>query len=673
MANPQLTVEISAKIDGLRDAFNKAVKEIKGLDANTKKSLSSIDNGFERLANDIDKSMSKAAASTSKASSTITKNLATAANATAKAGQGISVGSNQAANSLQNLGRVAQDAPFGFIGIQNNLNPLLESFQRLRAESGSNSAAFKALGQSLIGPAGLGLALSLVSSGVLLYQQYQQRANKTAENAKKVTEDYIATLETLRGVNLRGTENAQKELTDLRLLYNAYQNANLPLTARKEAYSELQKQYPSYFGNIAFEKEATNKTTTAYNELSNAIIATARARAASDKITKNETRKLENEQKQIDLQKEQIKLRAQQAKIANAAVEQISTSTREGTGLAAATRSNSIQGKINETIKATNALKTDTNLLDAENARLVGYVNEQLAKGAKIIGGFGGGGAVAKTKDIFKEGVSKLLIADPTIRIGVDLDTSALKVKFKELAPIVDESLAQLRYQFDVTDDQIKSFIENTGTNAANYLKVLQDYNNGLSQSISSGAVSTLAGLGSAIGEAFANGANVVQAAAGSILGSIGSILVKFGELTLAAGVAATALGKALSQPLNPASAALAIGAGVALIAIGSAVGAFSKNLGSGSGGSGGSSVKPIRGFATGGQNISGGLAVVGEHGREIINVPNGSDILPTPQTQRILGGNNGGNVNIIPEIGFSMDQFVIKFRQAERRLGRSN
>src|ERR1044072_1724925 len=32
-------------------------------------------------------------------------------------------GMDQATNSVTNLGRVVQDAPFGFIGIANNLNP----------------------------------------------------------------------------------------------------------------------------------------------------------------------------------------------------------------------------------------------------------------------------------------------------------------------------------------------------------------------------------------------------------------------------------------------------------------------------------------------------------------------------------------------------------------------
>jgi len=64
--------------------------------------------------------------------------------------------SNQATNALTNLSRVAQDAPYGFIGIANNLNPLLESFQRLQKEAGSSGNALKAMAQGLMGPAGIG-------------------------------------------------------------------------------------------------------------------------------------------------------------------------------------------------------------------------------------------------------------------------------------------------------------------------------------------------------------------------------------------------------------------------------------------------------------------------------------------------------------------------------------
>lgn len=77
-----------------------------------------------------------------------TKNRITALNGVQ--GQ-FSRASDQSTQAIINLSRVAQDAPYGFIGIANNLNPLLESFQRLKATTGTTGGALKALGASLTG------------------------------------------------------------------------------------------------------------------------------------------------------------------------------------------------------------------------------------------------------------------------------------------------------------------------------------------------------------------------------------------------------------------------------------------------------------------------------------------------------------------------------------------
>lgn len=76
---------------------------------------------------------------------------------------------SDATNALSNLSRVAQDAPYGFMGIANNLNPLLESFQRLQKESGGTGNALKSLVSGLTGPAGIGLALGVISSLVVKF------------------------------------------------------------------------------------------------------------------------------------------------------------------------------------------------------------------------------------------------------------------------------------------------------------------------------------------------------------------------------------------------------------------------------------------------------------------------------------------------------------------------
>ena len=76
---------------------------------------------------------------------------------------------DQGSNTLMNIGRIAQDAPFGFMGIANNINPLLESFQRLQVTTGSTKGALGALASQLTGPAGLGLAVSVVSSLLVVF------------------------------------------------------------------------------------------------------------------------------------------------------------------------------------------------------------------------------------------------------------------------------------------------------------------------------------------------------------------------------------------------------------------------------------------------------------------------------------------------------------------------
>lgn len=210
---------------------------------------------------------------------------------------------NQASMSLLNLGRVAQDAPFGFIGIANNLNPLLESFQRLRETTGSNSAALRALGSSLMGPAGLGVALSLVTAALSFAQLGMAAWTRGFGAGKKATEDatsanrrFVESIDAITRAQLTGTQAAQKDLTNLKLLFSAYQDGNVPLKERKSAYDQLQNLYPSYFGNLKFEKEASDATKIAYDKLTSSILASARARAAADLIAEKASKKLLNEE-----------------------------------------------------------------------------------------------------------------------------------------------------------------------------------------------------------------------------------------------------------------------------------------------------------------------------------------------------------------------------------------
>lgn len=186
--------------------------------------------------------------------------------------------SNQSAQALTNLGRVAQDAPFGFVGIQNNLNPLLESFQRLKVETGSNAASLKALGASLIGPAGLGFALSIVGSA-LTYLTMSGGGLASLFGAVKTN----AAL--LRDEFEKLSEKYGQQIGKIEQLKSVIINANLSNKERIAALNEYNKIADktnqidaSQINNIELVNKAINQQT----EL---IFKRAQARAAEGVIT----------------------------------------------------------------------------------------------------------------------------------------------------------------------------------------------------------------------------------------------------------------------------------------------------------------------------------------------------------------------------------------------------
>jgi hypothetical protein len=111
--------------------------------------------------------------------------------------KGVAKPAGDATQSLVNLSRIAQDAPYGFMGIANNINPMLESFQRLQKETGSTGNAIKSMVASIAGPAGLGLAVGVATSLLTVYSKEianffkgpAEKLKEFREELKKLNED----------------------------------------------------------------------------------------------------------------------------------------------------------------------------------------------------------------------------------------------------------------------------------------------------------------------------------------------------------------------------------------------------------------------------------------------------------------------------------------------------
>ena len=96
----------------------------------------------------------------------------TALDKAAKGAKGIDNIGKSAANAtpaLTNFGRVLSDAPFGIIGIANNIDPLISSFQSLSKQAGGTGGALKALFAGLAGPAGIAVGVSAATSALIAF------------------------------------------------------------------------------------------------------------------------------------------------------------------------------------------------------------------------------------------------------------------------------------------------------------------------------------------------------------------------------------------------------------------------------------------------------------------------------------------------------------------------
>lgn len=182
----------------------------------------------------------------------------------------IKPGADQATTSLINLGRVVQDAPYGFIGIANNIDPLLQSFQSLRKETGSAGLALKALGGSLLGGGGIGVAVSVVTSLLVVFGDKLFKTSKQADEAAKAIDSI--------------NESAAKNILQFQELNAIATDTNQKMDVRLGAVQKLKSEYPNYLKNLSDEQILTGQLGTAYENINNALIAKATLQAAEEEI-----------------------------------------------------------------------------------------------------------------------------------------------------------------------------------------------------------------------------------------------------------------------------------------------------------------------------------------------------------------------------------------------------
>lgn len=279
----QLQINIGADTKGLETGLQKAVNAIDNFDKEVQSSAKDLQKFSQYLPNIA------VPPNTFKAAEDGLKGLGSAVNDTGNKLKGLPSQSGQVTLALSNLGRVASDAPFGFIAIANNIEPLVQSLQSLGKTSGGIGGTLKALGASLIGPGGLLLGFSLVSSAITVaVQKYGSLGNainaifgrqdalvKQTADAAKSYEKFNQQLKESSDIQASASGSAQGEISRVNALAAIVQDQTKSYNERNQALKDLQSISKTYFGNIDIEKGKLGELTTAVANYTQATIQSA--------------------------------------------------------------------------------------------------------------------------------------------------------------------------------------------------------------------------------------------------------------------------------------------------------------------------------------------------------------------------------------------------------------
>lgn len=210
----------------------------------------------------------------------------------------------KAGNVLTSLSRVASDAPFGFIAIQNNLEPLIQSFGSLQASSGGTGAALKSLAASLAGPAGLAVGFSVVSALITTTIQKYGSLGNAIDLLLTSGNEEVKYLQTVSSLRKEAIEDASTEIAKLDVLAAVSQDTTNSQENRTEAAKKLLEVYGEYLPKVTEEAILNGKAADAINRAKDAILNKALAAAAEAKVAEIGKKLLDVKLQQVDAEKQ---------------------------------------------------------------------------------------------------------------------------------------------------------------------------------------------------------------------------------------------------------------------------------------------------------------------------------------------------------------------------------
>lgn len=359
----ELQIRLTADIKDLQSALNKAKATLKSFESETAKDIDKSNVGFRRKIGLIEQLTAKAKAlKVSLTQATNEQQIAkfnaeleqtnielarlnalgkSFANTSVQSFDKFRVSAGAANGSAIAFNRVIQDAPFGIIGVGNNIQQLAEQFSALRITTGSTGAAVSTFFKSLFtGSNLLVLGISAATSAFTAYQLGLFDTKEETEEAVSETDRFNDALnnvvKSLNGVDsarLNSNKSAQDEIVELELLNSVLNDTSKSESERIRAYNLLLEKYPRIITNISQEKALAEGLGDAYNVISSAIFQRASATAIEEKLVESAKQRLDliqKEKNETSLQNELLTRQAELRKIVADLTEPISRSSTRG-------------------------------------------------------------------------------------------------------------------------------------------------------------------------------------------------------------------------------------------------------------------------------------------------------------------------------------------------------
>lgn len=185
-------------------------------------------------------------------------------------------GQRQAGQAVTDFSRIVQDAPYVVLSgnisaIANNIDPFVLSLQRAKTAGGGFTGTMKAIGSSLAGGAGIGLAISLVTSGLVLFGDKLFGASAATKAANAAIKELAGTI--------------AKDLVQLGTLVGLIENVNTSQVDRKKALEAVNQEYKTHLDNLGIEEVKLSNLRVAYDKVIESMLNQAVLKGLQAEIT----------------------------------------------------------------------------------------------------------------------------------------------------------------------------------------------------------------------------------------------------------------------------------------------------------------------------------------------------------------------------------------------------